>query len=412
MRSSRVRPQSLVQVQAPLRFFVASALLLLAKMSATLRARRESLTPAQLRTALPKMMSVIRSKRASLLAELESMGGQAPTTADFPEPSRDELEREADAAALRQLILRAKSQWNEERASLRAAVEGAKEFALVGKYYYPQFLGPEEASALKDCLVTERAPYMVKYGERFRSTLGTRPKCNMGEPVDGAWPAYRWGQAADDLPLIELPPRLVKKMARRLEAHFGLPKGFLNSFMATFYYNGKFQFLVNHQDKGHSCQSTGRVENAAPIYNLSLGAPRNFVIADLKSLGKSKTAEMLIYASINMKSGDLVVLSPEVNTKWCHGVPQDPGAPADLRVSLVFRHCTKYWIRQLPDRTWEQCKRSATGEDGPWTPLNSSKDGEDDDQEVRLVERRRQAAAKIEEQQGSQKRGRKRPSTS
>ena len=87
------------------------------------------------------------------------------------------------------------------------------------------------------------------------------------------------------------------------------------------------------------------MENAAPIYNLSLGAPRNFVIADLKSLGKSKTAEMLIYASILMKSGDLVVLSPEVNMKWCHGVPEDPGAPAGLRVSLVFRHCTKYWKR-------------------------------------------------------------------
>ena len=80
------------------------------------------------------MMSVIRSRRASLLAELESMGGQAPTTADFPEPSREELEREANAAALQQLILRAQSQWKDERASLRAAVEGAKEFALVGKY--------------------------------------------------------------------------------------------------------------------------------------------------------------------------------------------------------------------------------------------------------------------------------------
>ena len=120
---------------------------------------------------------------------------------------------------------------------------------------------------------------------------------------------------------------------------------------------------------------------------------------------------MVVYASILMKSGDLVVLSPEVNMKWRHGVPEDLGAPADLRVSLVFRHCTKYWIRQLPARTWQQCKRSATGEDEPWTPVNSSKDGEDDDQEVRLIERRRQAAAKIEEQQGSQKRGRKRPST-
>ena len=125
MRSSRVRPQSLVQVQAPLRFFAAFALLLLPKMYAKLRAQRESLTPAQLRALLPKVMSAIRSRRASLLAELESMGGQAPTTADFPEPSRHELEREANAAALQQLILRAKSQWKEERASLRAAIEGA-----------------------------------------------------------------------------------------------------------------------------------------------------------------------------------------------------------------------------------------------------------------------------------------------
>ena len=89
----------------------------------------EDLSPAQLRALLPKMMNVIRSRRASLLAELESMGGQAPTTADFPEPSRDELEREANAAALRQLVLRAKSQWKEERAALRAAIKGAKEFA-------------------------------------------------------------------------------------------------------------------------------------------------------------------------------------------------------------------------------------------------------------------------------------------
>lgn len=86
----------------------------------------EDLSPAQLRALLPKVISAIRSRRASLLAELESMGGQAPTTADFPVPSRDELEREANAAALQQLILRIQSQWQEERASLRAAIEGAR----------------------------------------------------------------------------------------------------------------------------------------------------------------------------------------------------------------------------------------------------------------------------------------------
>ena len=74
---------------------------------------------------------------------------------------------------------------------------------------------------------------------------------------------------------------------------------------------------------------------------------------------------MLIYASILMQSGDLVALSPDMNMKWCHGVPEDPEAPASLRISLVFRHCTKYWIRQLPDRTWELRQRDADGQDGP-----------------------------------------------
>ena len=88
---------------------------------------------------------------------------------------------------------------------------------------------------------------------------------------------------------------MVQGLARRLEEHFGHPWGFLNSPMATYYYDGKHQFLVTHQDKAHSCESTGQIETAAPIYNLSMGAPRSFVIADLNSLGKSKRADMLIY---------------------------------------------------------------------------------------------------------------------
>ena len=91
----------------------------------------ESFTPAQLRALLPKMMSVICSRKASLLAELESMGGQAPTTADFPEPSRDELEREANAAALQQLIRRVQSQWKKERATLLAAIERGEGVCLL-----------------------------------------------------------------------------------------------------------------------------------------------------------------------------------------------------------------------------------------------------------------------------------------
>ena len=367
--------------------------------------------PAKLRALLPEVVSLIRSGRAALEADLAGLGAHAPAVANTTESSAAEFEREESPAALQQLIRKTLKHWYQQRSRIEAAIAGAKDFARAGQYYYPRFLETQEADALMECLVTVRGPYMVKYNEAWRSTVATRPKCNMAEPVDGAWPAYKWGQVADDLSLIELPPRLVQDLARRLEEHFGHPKGFLNSPMATFYFDGKHQYLKNHQDKAHSCESTGKIESAAPIYNLSLGAPRNFVIADLNSLGKSKREEMLIYADIRMNSGDLVVLSPDMSVRFCHGVPEDPGAPAALRISLVFRHCTKYWIRQLPDRTWELRQRGADGQDGTWKPISASKDGEGDDQAARLTERRRQAAAKIEDQR-AHKRGKKRRSTS
>eukprot|EP00959_Pyramimonas_sp_CCMP1952_P409365 8579180-Pyramimonas_sp.AAC.1 len=305
--------------------------------------------PVQLRALLLKVLGGSRGRAAALQAELAGLGGHAPAPANPTEPSAEKLECEESPAALQQLIRQALKHWYRQRSKLEAAIAGTK---------------PEEADALMKCLVAERPPYMVKYNEAWRSTVATRPKCNMAEPVDGAWPAYKWGQVADDLPLVELPPRLVQDFARWLEKHFGHPQGFLNNQMATYYYDGKHQYLKNHQDKAHSCESTGQIESAAPIYNLSLGAPRNFVIADVKSLGKSKRADMLIYADIRMSSGDLVAMSPEMNARFCRGVPEDCHAPAALRISLVFRHCTKYWIRQLPDRTWELRQRGADGQDG------------------------------------------------
>lgn len=60
-------------------------------------------------------------------------------------------------------------------------------------------------------------------------------------------------------------------------------------------------------------------------------------------------------------SSDIVVLSPRMNSEMCRGVPKDPRASDDLRISLVLRHCTKYWISQLHDDMWELCQRNARG---------------------------------------------------
>ena len=191
--------------------------------------------PAQLQSLLPEVMRFIRNRRASLLAELESLGGQAPAKEDLTVPLAAELGHECRHAVLQQLALDALSNWYRERSALEAAIAGAGKLASAGQHYYPQFLEPQEANEIMQCLEAERKPYMVKFNEAWRSTVATRPKCNMAEPIDGAWPAYKWGQVNDDLSLIEQPPEAVQKVARRLEERFGHPKGFLNIQLAMFF---------------------------------------------------------------------------------------------------------------------------------------------------------------------------------
>lgn len=94
-----------------------------------------------------------------------------------------------------------------------------------------------------------------------------------------------------------------------------------------------FRYLVNHQDKAVDYKSTG-VETHSPIFNISMGAPRTFVVADLDSLGTANREEMNVIEDHTMEHGDLYVLWPEMNENYSHGVPKDPSAK-ELRVSLV-----------------------------------------------------------------------------
>ena len=100
------------------------------------------------------------------------------------------------------------------------------------------------------CLESERKPYMVKFNEAWRSTAATRPKCNMAEPIDGAWPAYKWGQVNDDPTFIEQPPEAVQEVARRLEERFGHPKGFLNTQLGTLYFDCLLYTSPSPRDRG------------------------------------------------------------------------------------------------------------------------------------------------------------------
>ena len=89
---------------------------------------------AQLRALLPQVLSVIRSKRAALEAELADLGGHAPAAANSTEPSATGLGCEK-SPALQQLIRKTLSAWYRERSALEAAIVGAREFACADEYY-------------------------------------------------------------------------------------------------------------------------------------------------------------------------------------------------------------------------------------------------------------------------------------
>ena len=94
------------------------------------------------------------------------------------------------------------------------------------------------------------------------------------------------------------------------------------------------------------------------------------MIADLASLGEHQRRKVTAYADIVMRSGDLVILPPDINSAFGHGVCQEAGVNG-LRVSVAFRHVDKHWVRKRPagDGCWEHCSRSVAGVDGPWQPL-------------------------------------------
>lgn len=187
----------------------------------------------------------------------------------------------------------------------------------------------------------EQSPYIVRYNEAWRVPVKSRPKINWGiKNNHGYWPLYKWGQIADDYGRIEDMPPQIQRVAEAIERHFGHPPGYLNSALGTFYFNGADHFIAAHQDKGVWPDQT-------PIYNLSFGTVRPFLICDLKSMGQKDRRKLTIVHEYNMHPGDMIVLPHTVNRDYTHCVPRDTGVTG-LRISLGFRRLTKHWIREIP----------------------------------------------------------------
>ena len=215
--------------------------------------------------------------------------------------------------------------------------------------YYPKLLPTDLCARVEKFLLTVK-PAIIKFGN-YKTALKSRPKYAWGIPnADDEYPLYYFGQAKEAYSLMERMPDILHEVAHVLEDRFGHARGFLNLAMATYYWNGKDHHIVPHQDKAVSKECNSRVEDCAPIYNISLGAVRPFKIAavDLISVWDQSKGNVdigpYVLKSIPMYPGDLVRLSPLMNKTTAHMVPKDASI-TDLRISLVFRHCDNRWVK-------------------------------------------------------------------
>ena len=217
---------------------------------------------------------------------------------------------------------------------------------LLERCYHDEFVQEPERTEIWKCL-TELEPYVVKWG-RFKTPVRSRPKINFGIANEfGEYPLYSWGQAVADYSRIQPMPSPVRALGARIEEAFGHQPGYLNQALATFYWNRRDQHIPQHQDKAVDKMS-GKIESNSNIYNVAFGAVRPFIFTTLaalgKTLGKDKEIDSHIVKEFPMTAGSLIVLSPTLNTALAHGVPKDSSI-TDLRISLVFRHCDRNWVK-------------------------------------------------------------------
>ena len=219
---------------------------------------------------------------------------------------------------------------NGERAADRA-VEDAE---AIRKGFHPNFIGGEVLDALWRYTLT-RAPYHVHLRKQ---PVKSRPKINYGvSNENGEYGLYRWGQEKRDWHRVEdMPPELLAVVDEIVKV-FGVRP---NHAIATYYHNGKEQWIPVHQDKAVSIGSKGGVESQTTIFNLSLGAVRPFIITTLACLGEKERGKLEIVDEFPMQFGDLYAMTGDINSRFGHCVAKDPSVQ-DLRVSYVFRCVTK-----------------------------------------------------------------------
>ena len=181
---------------------------------------------------------------------------------------------------------------------------------------------------------------------------------------DGALPLDRWGSDYESWCRVAPATSALARARRRLVALAAAdaqdPAGgavasaeAALSSLAVNYYEGGSTCIPAHQDT-----VTSLVERSK-IYCLTLGASRDFVLCDAGSAGARRVAEMgEVAATFRPAHGDVFVLGPETNDRYCHAIPLKDGAAAvvaadvgSLRVSVIFRSIDRSFVdRAAPSK--------------------------------------------------------------
>ena len=228
----------------------------------------------------------------------------------------------------------------------------AEDAEAIRKGYHPNFISGDVLDALWRYTLT-RAPYHVHLRKK---PVKSRPKINYGvSNENGEYGLYRWGQEKKDWHRVEDMPQELLAVIDEIEKVFGVRP---NHAIATYYHNGKEQWIPVHQDKAVSLGSKGGIESKTTIFNLSLGAGRPFIITSLDCSGEKARGKLEIVDEFPMQSGDLYAMTGDINSRYGHCVAKDPSVQ-DLRVSYVFRcvnkdlvHPTKRYYREMNKKGW------------------------------------------------------------
>ena len=206
--------------------------------------------------------------------------------------------------------------------------------------YHRLWLAPEEADDL--------FYHLKQVGEQKRAISGPRDTTKMKYPLwtlyygmkrnlDGALALDRWGSYHESWIRVEEPSREIEACCNKLRHSLGLHENSVNSIVVNYYFDGDTTYIPAHRDTV-SC-----LEDGSSVICLSLGASRDFVLTDNSNCGEYIKDKMKIKHEWRVKHGDLFVLGPETNEKYCHAVPMEP-ALENMRISVIFRTISKSFV--------------------------------------------------------------------